>query len=179
MEFNKSVSNPMLVGCIELMKDSDTPEHRSMFMKELAGAELMSPAIVEPAPEEKDGKLALLPGSKVQFPMLSAPDGKKFFMAFTDGTEYDKWKEKNPDYPVFALRIEDYGAMLLRKDPQGNACPALGVVINPFGSNILVPSQMLAGMLAARAAQAKEMAARQAVQVGAGLKPGAGPEGGR
>ncbi len=177
MEFNKSVSNPMLVGCIELMKEEDTPEHRSMFMKELARAELMSPAIVEPAPGEKDGEQVLLPGSKVQFPMLSAPDGRKFFVAFTDVTEYDKWKEKNPDFPAFALKLEDYGAMLLRKDPQGNACPALGVVLNPFGANIVVPREMLAGMMAAKVAQAKELAARQAVQVGAGLKPGAGPNG--
>lgn len=163
MEFNKSVSNPMLVGSIELMKEEDTPAHRNMFLGELTKAEFLSPASVEPAPvEDKDGKLAIAPGSKVQFPMLSTPDGKKFFMAFTDNREYDKWKEKNQDFPFFALEIEDYAAMVLRKDAQGNICPALGVVINPFGSNIVVPREMLAGILSAKAAQAKQMAARQA-----------------
>lgn len=172
MEFNKTVSNPMLVGSIELMKEEDTPAHRNMFVGELAKAEFLSPAMIEPAPKAgEDGKLAIIPGSKVQFPMLTTPDGKKFFMAFTDSWEYDKWKEKNSqsiqkfenptdkegqpsgDLPTFALKIEDYAAMVLRKDAQGNICPALGVVINPFGSNILVPREMLAGMLAAKAKQ--------------------------
>ena len=35
MEFNKPVSNPMMVGSIELLKAEDTPEHRQMFLDEL------------------------------------------------------------------------------------------------------------------------------------------------
>lgn len=183
MEFNKTVSNPMLVGTIELMKEEDTPAHRKLFMGELVKAEFLSPAVVQPAPKEgEDGKLALIPGSKVQFPMLVTPDGKKFFMAFTDTQEYDKWKEKNPqgpdrgegeapgEMPVFALKIDDYAAMVLRKDAQGNICPALGVVINPFGSNIVLPREMLAGLLSARAAQAKQMAGKQPGQSGPTIK---------
>ena len=34
MEFNKPVSNPMMVGSIELLKAEDTPEHRQMFLEE-------------------------------------------------------------------------------------------------------------------------------------------------
>ena len=34
MEFNKPVSNPMMVGSIELLKAEDTPEHRQMFLDE-------------------------------------------------------------------------------------------------------------------------------------------------
>ena len=30
MEFNKPVSNPMMVGSIELLKAEDTPEHRQI-----------------------------------------------------------------------------------------------------------------------------------------------------
>lgn len=97
-------------------------------------------------------------------------------MAFTDMREYEKWKEKNPDFPTFALKLEDYGAMLVRKDAQGNACPALGIVINPFGANIVIPSQMLIQMLSARVAQAKQAAERQAVRVGAGIRPGGAPD---
>ena len=37
MEFNKSVSNPMLMGAIERMKVEDTPEHRNRFIGELEG----------------------------------------------------------------------------------------------------------------------------------------------
>ena len=162
MEFNKSVSNPLLMGSIELMKAEDTAAHRNTFMGELTKAEFLSPAIIEPAPQEDaEGKLAILPGSKVQIPMLTAPDGAKFFMAFTDEAEYDKWQEKNQKFPTFALKVEEYAAMILRRDPKGNICPALGMVINPFGANIVLPREMLAGMMSAKAAQAKQAAEKQ------------------
>lgn len=158
MEFNKTVSNPMLVGSIELMKAEDTPEHRGMFMEELAKASFLAPAAIDPVPQEDaEGKLAIAPGSKVQFPMLSAGEGKSFFMAFTDEGEYGRWLEKAPEkLPKFALTIDDYAAMLLRRDPQGNASPALGVVINPFGANIILPKEMLAGMMSAKLARMRE-----------------------
>jgi hypothetical protein len=41
MEFNKPVSNPMMVGSIELLKAEDTPEHRQMFMEELQKAKFL------------------------------------------------------------------------------------------------------------------------------------------
>lgn len=155
MEFNKSVSNPMLVGSIELLKAEDTQEHRRMFMEEVAKASFLSPAVVTPKPQEDaEGKSTIAPGSTVQLPMLSASGDKHFFMAFTDEGEYARWVEKASErLPVFALTIEDYAAMLLRKDAQGNACPALGVVINPYGANIILPREMLAEMMAAKIAQ--------------------------
>jgi hypothetical protein len=159
MEFNKSVSNPMLMGAIELMKAEDTPEHRNMFIGELAKASFLSPAIIEPAPAEgADGKLAIAPGSKVQFPMITGAEGMRFFMAFTDMTEYEKWQEKNPDprLPYFALKIEDYANIVLRRDAKGNICPALGIAINPYGANIIVPREMLAGMMSAKAAAVRQ-----------------------
>ena len=152
----------MLVGCIELMKDEDTAEHRKMFVEELLKAQLLSPVIMDPQPQEgADGKLKALPGTKVQFPMLSAPDGKKFFMAFTDGAEYDKWQEKaGRQQPFFALKFDDYAAMLLRKDANGNVSPGLGFVINPTSANIVVPREMVANIMAMRIAQARQAAAR-------------------
>ena len=162
MEFNKPVSNPMLMGSIELMKAEDTPAHRNMFVGELAKASFLSPAIIEPAPvEDPEGKLTVAPNSKVQFPMLNTPDGAKFFMAFTDAAEYEKWQEKNQKFPFFALKLEEYAAMILRRDPKGNLCPALGMVVNPFGANIILPREMLASMMTARAAQAKQAAQKQ------------------
>lgn len=162
MEFNKSVSNPMLVGCIQLMKAEDTPEHRNMFVAELVKATFQAPAVIEPAPaEDAEGKLTVAPGSKVQFPMLVAPDGKKFFMGFTDPVEYRKWVERGNQLPSFALKFDDYVNMLFRKDAQGNDCPALGIVINPLGDNVIVPKEMVAGIMAARAGQLQQMAARR------------------
>lgn len=165
MEFNITVSNPMLVGAIELLKAEDTPEHRNMFVGELQRASLIAPALVDPEPvKDEEGKLKITPGSKVQFPMLTAPDGKKFFVGFTDMTEYEKWQEKNKALPFFAMRFEDYAGMMFRKDAQGNMSPALGFVVNPYGANLVVPKEMVAGIMAARVAQTKKQMDGSSVQ---------------
>lgn len=157
MEFNKPVSNPMLVGCIELLKAEDTPEHRNMFVAEMTKASFLAPALIDPEPSENaEGKLTITGGSKIQFPMLSTPDGKKFFMAFTDASEYDKWQEKTRPLPTFALKFDDYAAMLFHKNGDGAASQALGYVINPAGCNIIVPKEMIAGIMAARVTAAKQ-----------------------
>ena len=165
MEFNVPVSNPMLVGAIELLKAEDTPGHRSMFVGELQKASLLAPALVDPEPvEDGEGKLKITPGSKVQFPMLTSSDGKWYYMGFTDKVEYRKWQEKNRELPFFALKFEDYARMLFGRDSQGNICSALGFVINPYGANLVVQKQMVAGVMAARAAQAKKQAGAPPMQ---------------
>ncbi len=163
MEFNKAVSNPMLVGCIELMKAEDTPEHRNMFVTELTKSSFQAPAVIDPEPvADEEGNLTVKSGCRVQFPMLIAPDGKKFFMGFTDQKEYRKWVEKNKEMPFFSLKFDDYANMLLGKDAQGNENTALGVVINPMGANVVIPKEMIAGIIGARVAQLKQMAAKRA-----------------
>lgn len=132
MEFNKPVSNPMMVGSIELLKAEDTPEHRQLFLDELQKAKFLSPVVIDPVPQpDEKGQVKIARDSKVQFPMLSTEDGRKFFMAFTDWIELKKWKDEE-NQQTFAMNFDDYAGMLLRKDAQGNISPALGFVINPF-----------------------------------------------
>ena len=150
MEFNKPVSNPMMVGSIELLKAEDTPEHRQMFLEELQKAKFLAPVVIDPAPQpDEKGQVRIPRDAKVQFPMLSTEDGRKFFMAFTDWMELKKWKDEE-NQQTFAMNFADYAGMLLRKDAQGNSSPALGFVINPFGGNIVVTREMVAGMIAAK-----------------------------
>ncbi len=151
MEFNKITSNPMLVGSMELLKADPSREHNALFISEMMKARFMSPAIVSPEPvADETGEKKLAPGSKVQLPVITAPDGKKFFMAFTDKMEFDKFR-KETDTPFIALNAEEYAAMLLRKD-----CPVLGFVINPGSANMVVPKEMLASVIAAKIAKMKE-----------------------
>lgn len=153
MEFNKPVSNPMLVGAIELLKAEDSKDHRNLFMTEMLKAHFLAPAIINPTPEVNEkGQAKLAPGSQIQFPLLTAPDGKQFFMAYTDWTELKKWKDEE-NQQTFALGFDDYAAMLLRKDKEGNSSPAAGFVINPFGGNIAITREMAAGVIATRLAQ--------------------------
>lgn len=150
MEFNKPVSNPMMVGSIELLKAEDTPEHRQMFLDELQKAKFLSPVVIDPVPvPDENGRVIIARDAKVQFPMLSTEDGRKFFMAFTDWTELKRWRDEE-NQQTFAMNFDDYAGMLLRKDAQGNISPALGFVINPFGGNIVVTREMVASMIAAK-----------------------------
>ena len=150
MEFNKPVSNPMMVGSIELLKAEDTPEHRQMFLDELQKAKFLSPGVIDPVPvPDENGRVTIARDAKVQFPMLSTEDGRKFFMAFTDWTELKRWRDEE-NQQTFAMNFDDYAGMLLRKDAQGNISPALGFVINPFGGNIVVTREMVASMIAAK-----------------------------
>lgn len=147
MEFNKPVSNPMLIGCIELMRDADTPEHRIMFAEELARASLLVPASIEPSPEtDEEGNLKMLPGSRVSFPMLNTMDGKKFCMGFTDVVEYRTWAVRNGNLPFYAFTFQDYLNLIYSKDSQGNENPLLGLVINPLSANVVIPKRMIESM---------------------------------
>ena len=138
----------MLLGCIELMKEDDTPEHREMFAEEFMKASFLAPAVVDPLPIiDEEGNETIAPGSKIQFPMLGAPDGKRLFVAFTDRNEYDTWCEKNGYLPCFTLKLEDYGQMLLTKNPLGELPPAIGLVINPLSTNLLIGRELVANLM--------------------------------
>ena len=127
-----------------------TPEHRQMFLDELQKAKFLSPVVIDPVPvPDENGRVTIARDAKVQFPMLSTEDGRKFFMAFTDWTELKRWRDEE-NQQTFAMNFDDYAGMLLRKDAQGNISPALGFVINPFGGNIVVTREMVASMIAAK-----------------------------
>ena len=65
----------MLMGTIQLVKADPSQEHKNMFIAELMKAQFKAPVLVTPEPEvDAEGKAKLVPGSKVQFPMLTAPD---------------------------------------------------------------------------------------------------------
>lgn len=151
MKLKKSVSNPMLVGSMELLKADDTKEHFTMFLTELQKAELLAPALINPAPvEEEEGERKILPGSMVQFPMLSASDGNRYFMGFTDEGEYRLWEEKNQPCPTFALKFDDYIGLMMRKNADGQMSNAQGIIVNPYGANLVLHKDLLANIMAGR-----------------------------
>lgn len=143
MNFNQKVSNPMLVGTIELYKAENTPEHREMLEDEIVKGTYLSPILIDPKPEKNEsGGIIVKQGSKLQFPALTAPNGARFYMAFTDRMEFEKSGRKEEYYEV-ALNFADYMAMLFKNDPQ-NAFA--GFVINPFGGNIVLPKEIVMGL---------------------------------
>ncbi len=167
MEINKSVSNPMLIGAIELLKADPSTEHKNMFVNEMMKAKFLTPAMVTPAPEpDENGRIRLTKDHKIQFPVLTAKDGKTYFMAYSDKLELDKWPQTE-GVVIVSLMMEEFMAMTLRKESASSGC-----VINPFGANIIVPREMMASMMAARIAKMQE-AARQGKMP---QKPPVGPK---
>lgn len=144
MEKQKTISNPMLMGALELLKAENTPEHRNMVMQEILHAQFMSPVIVDPplVPDE-DGVARMTPENKINLLMLTAADEKKYFMAYTDMEEL-KMYNTDAQYQIFAFRFSDYAKMLMNPsgDPNNN-----GVIINPFDHRLVITKEMVQDML--------------------------------
>ncbi len=148
MEFNKKVSNPMLIGAIELLKADPSLEHQQIFINEMMKASFLAPVKITPAPEEdEDGKIKVDERQKIQFPMLTAADGKHFFMAYTDKMELEKGRQRmeGQEGELFetSVKMGEYIEMTLRPGSNSEGC-----VINPFGANIAIPREMMISLAA-------------------------------
>ena len=149
MEFNKPVSNPMLAGAIELLKE-DAEKYKKMFWAEVLKAEYVTPVSITPPPLcGKNGAMRITEGSNIQFPTIGTEDGRRFLMAFTDKAEYDKWKPGTEKY-MFTLTFDDYVSLLMKKDSEGNSNTTVGFMINPCTSNIIITKELIAQLVAMR-----------------------------
>ncbi len=152
MEYKQSVSNPMLIGALELMNAEPTEEHNKMVSRELVKAEFLSPASVIPPPPE--GSTQLIKGCKISLPVLTSPDGKQFFMAFTDTTEFKKWPEGEGSQTV-SMTFDDYVMMMYRTEQQGNIPGVDGFIVNPFGVRLVVPKELAKQFIMAKLSQGR------------------------
>lgn len=138
----KPITNPMLVGAMELLKAENTPDHRKLVMEEVMHAKFLSPVVVDPAPvPDEKGVSTITKDHKINLPMLSTADGKHFFMAFTDVQELQKWK-KEDNQQIFGFDFKDYVRMIIA---EGSV--SCGVIINPFGHNLMIPREMIENMV--------------------------------
>ncbi len=153
MKHPRVITNPMLVGAMELLKADNSTKHRDFFLQELLKAHLLTPATVTPGPEmDENGIVRMLPDSRIQVPMLSTRDGVRYFMAFTDMPELKKWiknPEKGQQFLVFGFA--EFASMVERADSQCD-----GFAINPGGANIRITRQMIATIKNAKATQHQE-----------------------
>lgn len=71
--------------------------------------------------------------SKVGFPILENNDGKKYYPFFTDWNEYRKF-DTETKLTIMAAGFKDMKTFMNKAD---------GIVINPFGINIIINQEML------------------------------------
>ncbi len=84
--------------------------------------------------------------SKISFPVLENKDGKKYYPFFTDWNEYRKFDMKT-EYTIMAASFKDMEKFVDKAD---------GIVINPFGSNIILNYDMLSTIVEASKELKKE-----------------------
>ena len=174
MEIDKTVSNPMLVGAMQLIKadgKDPVPQHQAMFMQELDKADLLAPADVKEELNE-DGTIKEGGKTAVRFPVLTGNDGKKFFVVFTDNNSLEQARSVDgvsrlpEEFMGHSVKVKffEIARMLLTPNPDGSENPTFGIVINPFMENIVIPKTMIVQMVQQTA---KEAMARMAKAQGA------------
>lgn len=137
-DVNEPVTNPRIQGLMRQAAGNPTEEIMNLVYEEMAmNARFLSAIMVthEPAKKE-DGTATFEPGTKMQLPLLTAPDGSKYYPAFTDWQELNKWHEIL-EPKTLILTLEDYVALVLKNQD------TKGIVINPFGENMMLDRPLL------------------------------------
>lgn len=142
------IENPALIYAMYEMKEKKTQEAEGKFISELRKATFISPAIIEV--QDENGNYKIADGSpakggetRVSFMMLNAEDGTKFLPAFTSMDEVRKWRQEEKLQTV-VTKFDQY-INIVGSDPNGPA----GVVIDPFGSNIILQRPLIEGLKSA------------------------------
>lgn len=137
-DINEPVNNPRIQGLMRQAAGNPTEEIMNLVYEELAmNARFLSVMMLSKEPVQKeDGTAVFEQDSVMQLPLLTAPDGGKFYPAFTDWNELSKWREIL-EPKTLLLNFDDYVALTLRNED------IKGMVINPFSENMMVERPLL------------------------------------
>ncbi len=136
----KPISNPELKEAIEVMQADNNPQNVNAMINWVMRAQFITPANVsKPTPVAKNnGKGTVMQQqSQVQFQLIENQNKEKFFPAFTDLEEKNKWAESKGKNDVI-MTFDSYVHVL--SDPK---CDVKGFVINPFGRSVAFPKDMV------------------------------------
>ncbi len=168
---NENVNNPELLEAITEMQENNCPETVNHMIDCMMKAQFITPGIVsEPrnvANTNKNGGTVMRQETQVQFQLIENQEGEKFFPAFTDREEKDKWEISKGKHEVL-MTFDDYANVLSDKE-----CNVSGFVINPFGKSVAFPKQMVQSLKAEKDRRAQnagltkqEITADDKVQLG-------------
>lgn len=135
IDVKNPVTNPDLVLAISRAREQSTAETWADMMREVTKARFLAPVDI------CDGDRASKQETAFSLPMLVEPaDGQKYFLAFTDWKELEKWRSLK-DQRILIMTFEDYSQIVLDSKMQTG-----GFIINPYGGNIVISRAMLAAM---------------------------------
>jgi len=139
------VRNPELVRAMRAMLQHDTNKTRSAMAAALMDSRLLSPIQSETVLLEKTG-----PSTRIRFEDIVNVEGEKYYLAFTDMNEYNKWNEDGSHGQALIMTMEDFGNILIRQIND-----LKGFVINPYSENVSISKSLLLSLLKQR--EAREM----------------------
>ena len=126
-EKTEPVTNPVLKEAIcRLHRGEHAREHQMVTLHILLQTQLLAPVTITP------GKT----NTQIQFQLITTPDGRAFFPAFTDLEELKKGFP-GADQQTVVLPFADYARMILRDKA------AQGLVVNPFGDSLTLEQPLV------------------------------------
>lgn len=134
------IENPQLVEAIKNMQEDNNPETVNQMINCLMNAQLITPArISKPVPVAKNNGTGTVmqQQTQVQFMLIENQNKEKFFPAFTDREEKDKW-EMSKGQQEMIMTFDSFVQVLSAPD-----CDINGFVINPFGRSVAFPKAMV------------------------------------
>lgn len=139
MNINEPISNTELIKAIEAVSDHNETQHN--FFRKFAQAKLLCPADIQLQNSTRDGNEIIVgEGTSISIRHLEDTKGNKFLIAFTDWEELYKWNSSKEQKTV-VFGYKDYQSIMKEsKDVYS------GMVINPFGANIVITLEMLDNM---------------------------------
>jgi len=136
--FNEAIDNSRLAKAIEEYVSEPIPETENNFIGQIANSRLYTPVQVNNAElKEVNGAIEVDYNGDVQvnYQLVSNNEGDELFPVFSTQAEYEKWMatSKHSELLVSALlSIDQFMAIV------GGYKPAAGLVIDPFGANIVL-----------------------------------------
>lgn len=137
MNIDQPITNEALVDIIGKVKQNEVREE--LFWKEIFKAKFLCPVIMNIAKnlQNDNSTIVLEEGTNISLLSIDNSQGEHFLMAFTDWNEVRKWKQEE-NQQTLVLTYEDYQGIILKNDS-----PYHGVVINPFGENVVLSRQLM------------------------------------
>lgn len=113
-------------------------KNQSDFFNELSEVKLLSPVNMDIKNKNAKGNETIIgEGSSISIISIAENNNNKYLMAFTDWDELRKWNS-NKSQQTLVFTCDDYKSIMKQTELKYQ-----GVVINPYGENLVITLPML------------------------------------
>lgn len=139
VDINQPVTNPRLLELLQLWHVHGGDNQLNLVLEEIAlRAHFLSVVVFSEMPESNgDGTAVFKKNSTIQIHTLTTQDNKIYYPCFTDWNELSKSKPVYQSPTILVMSFDDYYSLIQRDSNLD------GIVINPFGDNLLLNRKMI------------------------------------